>query len=79
MNQMWMRCEIFFFLSFGIDHQRVDFFRRITEVVAKLSSPRNDTSSNKGKNKQPQMEFTAEVRAMFAEFLASQGQGAIEK
>ena len=54
-------------------------FRRIAEVVAKLSSPRNDTSSDKGKNKQSQIELTARVRAMFAEFLASQGQGAIEK
>jgi len=47
--------------------------------MAKLSNPRNNTSSKKGKNKQPQMELTAEVRAMFAEFLESQSQGAIEK
>jgi hypothetical protein len=69
----------FLILSFGIVHQRADLFLRIAQIVAKLSSPRNDDSSKKGKNKQSQQELTAEVRAMFAEFFASQDQGAIEK
>jgi len=55
--------------------------RRIAEVVAKLSRPCNESSSKKssGKNKQPQVELTAEVRAMFADFLAGREQGAVEK
>jgi hypothetical protein len=54
---------------------------RIAEIVAKLSGPQNDSSSKKssGKNKKSQLELTAEVQAMVAEFLAGRGQLAVDK